>query len=74
MPDNTDTNRESDFLHGAAAIAKFRNEPKRRTYYLLERGLLPAAKLGDSWEASKERLREHQRELEDANLARGRDA
>ena len=65
---------DNDLLHGAQSIADFRNEPVRRTYYLLERGLLPAAKLGDSWEASKERLREHQRELEDANLARGRDA
>ena len=65
---------DNDLLHGAQSIADFRNEPVRRTYYLLERGLLPAAKLGASWEARKSRLLDHQRELEEATLARGQAA
>ena len=65
---------DNDKLRGAPAIAEYRNESVRRTYYLLERGLLPVAKVGEIWEGSKKRLNEHQRELEDANLARGRDS
>ncbi|HEX2525291.1 MAG TPA: hypothetical protein VHL31_03190 [Geminicoccus sp.] len=47
-----------DLLQGAEAIAAFVGEPRRRTIYLLEKGLLPAGKLGTRWVASKQRLTE----------------
>jgi hypothetical protein len=49
----------SDKLSGVAAISEFIDEPKRRTYYLLERGIIPAGKLGNIWIASKATLRRH---------------
>jgi len=33
------------------------DESERRTYYLLEKKLLPAGKLGNLWIASKRKLR-----------------
>jgi hypothetical protein len=48
-----------DRLDGVAAIAAFIGEPPRRTNYLLERGILPAGKLGTRWVASKRRLTRH---------------
>jgi hypothetical protein len=48
-----------DFLHGVRQIAQFTGDKERRVYYLLERGLIPAGKLGDTWVASKRALRAH---------------
>lgn len=48
-----------DRLGGVAQIATFTGETVRRTQYLLERGLIPAGKVGNRWVASKRRLREH---------------
>jgi hypothetical protein len=45
MPDFTD-----DVLRGAAEISRYRREPIRRTTYLLEKGRLPAVKVGRIWE------------------------
>jgi hypothetical protein len=45
-----------DRLVGAKAIAEFRNEPVRRTNYLLDRRLIPAGKEGNVWVASKRAL------------------
>lgn len=52
-----------DKLRGVPAIARFIGEDERRTYYLLERGLLPAGKQGSQWIASKRRLRQHHEDL-----------
>lgn len=49
---------ESDFLHGAAAIARFLGMSNRRAYYALERGDLPAFKIGSIWTARKSTLLE----------------
>ena len=38
-----------DLIGGVKAIAKHTGEAERRTYYMLERGLLPAFKIGDRW-------------------------
>jgi hypothetical protein len=46
-----------------AAAADEIDEPPRRTYYLLERGLIPAGKLGNVWIASRRALRRHYAEL-----------
>jgi hypothetical protein len=53
----------NDKLSGASNISKFINEPERRTYYLLEKGLIPAGKLGNTWIASKAKLRGHYAKL-----------
>jgi hypothetical protein len=45
-----------DRLVGAKAIAKFRNEPVRRTNYLLDKRAIPAGKEGNTWVASKRAL------------------
>jgi hypothetical protein len=58
-----------DRLDGVAAIAEFIGEPPRRTNYLLERGILPAGKLGTRWVASKRRLTEHYTALVGGNEA-----
>ncbi len=47
-----------DLLRGARAIADEIGDPLRRTRYLLERGHLPAKKVGNVWYGSKSRLRE----------------
>jgi hypothetical protein len=54
IPDNSD-----DLLPvwGARDIAKVINRPERATFHLLEKGLLPAKKVGGSWVAIKGKLR-----------------
>jgi hypothetical protein len=49
----------ADIVWGAAAIAKLinRGDDVRRTYYLLEKGHLPAKKLGRVWVSSRKALR-----------------
>lgn len=48
-----------DKLSGVKQIARFIDEPMRRAFYLLERGYLPAGKVGNTWTASKRVLRAH---------------
>jgi hypothetical protein len=36
----------NDLIWGARAIARYINRPVRTTYYLIEKGLIPAKKLG----------------------------
>jgi hypothetical protein len=49
----------SDTLRGVSEIAQFTGEAERRTYYLLEHGIIPGGKMGAQWIASKTKLREH---------------
>jgi hypothetical protein len=44
-------------VRGAAAIARAVGATPRRTYYLLENGLLPAVKEGNTWVSTLDRLR-----------------
>lgn len=37
---------------GAEAIAEVLNLPLRKTYYLLEKELVPARKVGSSWQTT----------------------
>lgn len=46
-------------IWGATAIARELGIPARRAFYLLERGYLPAKKVGDSWVVSRHGLRQH---------------
>ena len=46
-----------DLLDGVQAIATFTGFSRRRCFYLLERELLPAGKLGTRWIASRAAVR-----------------
>jgi hypothetical protein len=58
-----------DLLDGAERIAEYTGWPRRRVFYLLEKGLIPAFKIGNRWTARKSRLRQHIEELEDGRRA-----
>jgi hypothetical protein len=64
-----ETSLADDLLSGVPKIAEFIGENERRTYYLLEQGLIPAGKVGTRWTSLKSRLREHY-----TNVASGRAA
>jgi excisionase family DNA binding protein len=55
-----------DLLYGAAAIAEYLRISRRKVFYLLEQGRIPAGKLGREYVASRAALRTHF-----ANLAHG---
>lgn len=59
----------TDVIRGVRNIAAYIDEPERRTVYLLEKGLLPAGKMGTRWIASKRRLREHYARLTSGQVA-----
>jgi hypothetical protein len=69
MEHNTAEAVADDALEGVEAIARYLGLASRRTTYLLERGLLPAGKLGTRWVASKKRLSRHYAELADGHGA-----
>jgi hypothetical protein len=48
-----------DLIWGAKAIAAELNQSERQTFHLLERGLLPAGKVGEKWVGSRKALRAH---------------
>jgi hypothetical protein len=48
-----------DLIWGAKAIAAELNQSERQTFHLLERGLLPAGKVGEKWVGSRKTLRAH---------------
>jgi hypothetical protein len=48
-----------DLLWGAVEIGQAIGRSRRQTFHMLERGLLPARKVGGSWAASRRRLLEH---------------
>jgi hypothetical protein len=47
-----------DILWGADAIGAYLNVPRRRAFYILERQLIPARKIGGSWVATRSELRD----------------
>jgi hypothetical protein len=48
-----------DILWGAEEIAAFIKRPVRPTFHLLEKGQLPARKVGKQWVASRSQLAAH---------------
>jgi hypothetical protein len=56
-----------DRLVGVEAIAAFRGEPRRRTQYLLDKGVIPAGKEGNIFIASKQVLIAHHHKLTGGN-------
>lgn len=58
MHDHQNSNN-LDLIWGAEAIGREINASRRRTFYLLQQGLIPAKKVGESWVASRTTLRCH---------------
>jgi len=56
MHDQQSSNNH-DLIWGAEAIGREINANRRRTFYLLQQGLIPAQKIGESWVASRQALR-----------------
>ncbi len=52
-----DTSLAADMLEGGSEISAFTGIPEPRVFYLCERGLLPAFKVGIRWCARKSELR-----------------
>lgn len=48
-----------DLLKGVKQIANHTGDGERRTYYLLEHGLIPGFKIGAIWHARKSSLDAH---------------
>jgi hypothetical protein len=63
MPNVTKSGPRSQ-LRGAGAIAKYRNEDVRVTYYALEKGRIPAWKEGKVWVTTVEAIAEARRRQE----------
>jgi excisionase family DNA binding protein len=60
-----DNDLANDLIGGVPAIAAFLGFSERQTYHLLEKGKLPAFKIGDrKWQARKSTLRRHIENLE----------
>jgi len=55
--DNQQNADNFDLIWGAGAIGREINANTRRTFYLLQNGLIPARKIGESWVASRHALR-----------------
>lgn len=54
-----ETTLAGDLLPGAEKISEYTGIPVRQVFYQLQRGFLPAVKLGRLWVGSKKRLRAH---------------
>ena len=48
-----------DLIWGATAIATAIGKTRRATFHLLERGVIPARKIGNQWVASRRKLQAH---------------
>ena len=46
----------TELVWGAEAIGRVIGKTERATFHLLERGLLPAKKIGKSWVSSRRKL------------------
>jgi hypothetical protein len=55
---SAETELAADMLDGVPAISKFTGIPESRVYYLCDRELLPAFKIGTRWCALKSELRD----------------
>ena len=53
----SETTPADDLLDGADAFVAFTGFSRRRVFYLLKKGLLPAGKLGTRWIGSKAAVR-----------------
>ena len=51
------SNNELELVWTAAAIAALIGRSERQTFHLLEKGILPARKIGGTWTVSKNKIR-----------------
>ena len=51
------SHQDSNLVWGAAAIGKYTGTEPRKTFYLLEKGLIPATKVGGQWVGERDKLR-----------------
>jgi hypothetical protein len=58
-----------DLLFGAQAIADELGIDTRKTFYLLERHLIPGRKVGGTWTAMRSQLRRHFEDVDAASAA-----
>ncbi len=56
MKSQKTSQRATPYVWGAVAIAAEIDRTPRQTFHLLERGHLPARKVGDKWVARREEL------------------
>lgn len=49
-------NRQLDLIWGASAIAKVIGRTDRQTFFMLEKGVLPAKKISGRWVAERSKL------------------
>jgi hypothetical protein len=49
----------TEVLWGAKAIADFIGKDERTTFYLLQKNMLPARKVGSAWTTTRSRLLRH---------------
>lgn len=54
-----ETTEELDVIYGAKDIGAFIKKSERQAFYLLQKKLIPATKVGREYVASKARLRRH---------------
>lgn len=59
MDDNKGPALANDILWGVKAIAGEIGVSERKAYYMLGQGYLPGQKIGDTWTASRTKLRRH---------------
>jgi hypothetical protein len=57
--DIAESDDDLDLVWGAEAIGKVIKASPRKTFHLLERGLIPATKIGAQWVSSRSGLRAH---------------
>jgi hypothetical protein len=57
MTETPENDSNATYAWGATNIGRIINTPPRRTFYLLENGLIPAKKIGGKWCADIDQLR-----------------
>ena len=55
--DLEEVQEQSDFIWGAVAIGREANLKPRQVFHMLEKGLLPAKKVGNKWCSTRTALR-----------------
>lgn len=59
MSTTSQSAKSIDLIWGAESIAEALGRTRRSTFHLLEKGEIPAKKVGGRWVASRDALRKH---------------
>jgi hypothetical protein len=57
--ESTEETNQLDLLWGASAIAAYIGVDQRQAFWMLEKGRLPAKRIGSRWVASRSNLQKH---------------